>query len=80
MRTLQLPVHLASGYKSSSQIARVITEPWAADNLFCLNCGGKLDECATNTKTTDLICVICGEGYQLKSQKTKFGNYILGAE
>jgi type II restriction enzyme len=29
---------LAVGYKSRSQIARIVTESWAADNLYCVAC------------------------------------------
>ncbi len=68
------------GYKSASQIARITTEKWVRENLFCPNCGGRLFPYASNTKTKDVFCRNCAESYQIKSKKGKFGNKLIGAE
>lgn len=44
-----------SKYKSNSQIARVITESWVSDNLYCPHCGGKIVHLPNNTPVGDFI-------------------------
>ena len=39
---------LSDNYHSKSQIARVITESWMAQNMFCPNCGAESLEQFTN--------------------------------
>jgi len=34
-----LDYSLAHGYKSKSQIARVLTESWTEENMYCPVCG-----------------------------------------
>src|SRR5262249_27128744 len=59
---------LAVGYKSKSQIARVVTEDWAARNLFCFSCVAiSIGRSVTNTRAIDFSCAGCGAAYQLKS-------------
>lgn len=36
---LRFNTSLAEGYKSASQIARVLTEDWLARNMYCPICG-----------------------------------------
>ena len=36
---LRFNTSLAEGYKSASQIARVLTEGWLARNMYCPICG-----------------------------------------
>ena len=36
---LNFNIDLAGGYKSNSQIARVLTENWVKENSYCPNCG-----------------------------------------
>lgn len=36
---LRFDTSLAQGYKSASQIARVLTEDWLARNMYCPICG-----------------------------------------
>ena len=40
---LNFNIDLAEGYKSNSQIARVLTENWVKENSYCPNCGQKTD-------------------------------------
>jgi type II restriction enzyme len=80
MISLELPVQIAIGYKSASQIARVTTEAWAASNLYCPNCESPLIACPANTRTRDFDCANCGEQFQLKSLTGNLNGKLLGAE
>lgn len=64
-----LPTHLCVQYKSNSQRARVCTESWALDNLFCPNCGGSLLPATNGTSVYDFSCPDCCERYQLKGER-----------
>ena len=77
---LQLPMHFGEGYKSPSQLARRITEPWGAENLYCCACdSNRLDAEKTNAQVSDFLCPKCVERYQLKSHSKKLGAGILGS-
>ncbi|HBG92942.1 MAG: hypothetical protein A3J81_00170 [Nitrospirae bacterium RIFOXYB2_FULL_43_5] len=68
----------AVGYKSPSQIARVLSEDWASRNLFCPACKKlRLQTAIDNTKVFDFVCDSCSETYQLKSQSKPLGDKIL---
>lgn len=70
----------ANRYKSPSQIARVLTEDWAARNLFCVSCNrNKLHIARDNTKVIDFVCDNCSETYQLKSRNQPLGNKVIDA-
>lgn len=74
---VSMTAELAIAYKSGSQSARVVTESWGAQNLYCLNCSSPKLEClARNTEAHDFQCPACGGFYQLKSQRTPFRNSI----
>lgn len=67
---LQFPAVELDRYKSPTQIARVVTEAWAAENLYCAGCSSdRLEPTRNNTRAVDLICPSCREGFQLKSGK-----------
>lgn len=77
---LQLPFHLAAGYKSASQRARIVTESWGAENLYCCSCtSDSLRRESANTQVVDFLCPRCAEDYQLKSAQRRFGASITGA-
>jgi hypothetical protein len=77
---LQLQTHHGEGYKSASQLARRITEPWGADNLYCCACtSDHLSPEKANTQVSDFRCPTCVERYQLKSHSKKLGGGILGS-
>ncbi len=60
----------AEGYKSNSQIARVLTEDWVKSNVYCLNCGqDNLSGFANNQPVADFYCQKCEEQFELKSNK-----------
>jgi len=68
----------ADGYKSPSQVARVLTEDWASRNLFCPSCKKiNLKTVRDNTKVIDFVCDDCSETFQLKSQSKPLGDKVL---
>ncbi|WKZ32902.1 MAG: DpnI domain-containing protein [Thermodesulfobacteriota bacterium] len=72
---LYFDISKSRGYKSPSQIARVLTEDWGRRNLFCASCSrNSLVSSKDNTKVHDYACGCCGETYQLKSQRNPLGN------
>jgi type II restriction enzyme len=72
-----LPLRQACGYKSPTQIARVITEQWLQDNMYCPSCDSThLDPTTPGTKVYDFQCDSCEERYQLKAKSTKFGRKL----
>ena len=74
---LQLDPSIAAGYKSPSQVARVVTEHWADSNLYCLACTyDELDSLSGSTPVTDYRCPSCEARYQLKSQRGRFGRAV----
>ncbi len=72
---------LAQKYKSRSQIARAIIEPWAEFNLYCLECSSDdISALPNNTKVADLRCPKCETTYQIKSSDGRFSNRVHGAD
>jgi type II restriction enzyme len=68
--SLQCQPERASRYTSPTQIARVVTEHWCAENLYCAACEmDRLEQTAANTKAFDLRCNNCSETYQVKGQR-----------
>ena len=68
---LALPTTEAANYKSYSQRARVATEAWGSENLYCPNCvEDYLDSTPPNTPSIDYVCGGCKSTFQLKSQST----------
>lgn len=60
----------ARGFKSPSQIARLVTEAWGAANLYCAACESpRLRRTDPNTRVIDYRCTECGAAYQMKSSK-----------
>jgi type II restriction enzyme len=65
---LACDVSIASHYKSSPQRARVISESWFSQNIYCLACESDwVTRTAPNTKATDFLCQTCGHRYELKT-------------
>ena len=74
---LSMDAGRATGYRSLSQIARVVTEAWAAQNLYCAACNAdQLQQSAVNTHAVDFSCKSCRAPYQLKSSKKWSENRI----
>ena len=77
---LALPTTHFANFKSLSQRARVATEAWGLENLFCPNCTENRLDCAPpNTPTIDYICCSCKSAFQLKSQGTPLSYRIVDA-
>jgi len=78
---LRLDPRLASGYRSRSQIARVMTERWFEQNVYCPACTSEeLTRLPHNMKVLDFRCPACEEMFQLKSKSNKYGNTVVDSE
>jgi type II restriction enzyme len=65
-------------YASGSQSARVWTERWVGDWVYCPNCGSpKINPFPNNSPVADFFCSKCNDEYELKSQKNIFGKKVL---
>ncbi len=74
---LKLDHSLSTGYNSSSQKIRIMSESWLGENMYCPNCGNpSISHLANNSPVADFICNSCGEIYELKSKKGKLGKKI----
>lgn len=68
-----------TGYHSSSQIARVLTENWICSNMYCPRCGNRtLRHFENNRPVADFYCPICQNEYELKSKQGNSGKKIPG--
>jgi type II restriction enzyme len=62
---------------SPSQIARVLTEPWVAENMFCPRCGSPVIRKFPNNKpVADFYCPQCGGQFELKSKCGTFTHKV----
>ncbi len=69
---LRFNTSLANGYKSASQIARVLTEDWLARNMYCPICGEvSIRRAEANAPVKDYVCEKCKAQYELKSKKSE---------
>lgn len=74
---LALDGGLAAGYRSRSQWARVVTEAWAQQSLYCLACpSASLTPHAANTKVEDFCCALCNRRLQLKAKLGPVGRTV----
>jgi type II restriction enzyme len=77
---LQIQKETSARYKSASQRARVATEAWAQDNLYCPSCDShRLSRAPTNTPAIDFLCPRCQSPFQLKSQSRGFALRVTDA-
>lgn len=77
---VRLPTGVGAPYHSYSQKARVVTEAWAEENLYCLACKSpSLSRTANNTEAVDFLCPGCQAGFQLKATRTRVRNRIADA-
>jgi len=69
-----MPAALAARYKSKAQQARVVTEAWAREQLFCANCDStSLGGTPANNQATDFVCPRCSAPFQLKAKNGAIG-------
>lgn len=67
---LQMDTALAQSYSSASQIARVLTESWVSENMFCPRCGNHhISHFENNKPVADFYCPCCRNQFELKSKK-----------
>ena len=64
-------------YSSASQKARVITEHWAAQNLYCPVCGNPaLSQYPANRPVADFFCKQCEADFELKAKSVAHPNIM----
>ena len=65
-------------YTSKSQLARISTESWIANNGYCLACeSDRIVATKANTEARDFECSHCGHPYELKSSTKRFGKTLV---
>jgi len=68
----------AAAYEGPTQKARIWTEGWVAQNLFCPNCGAaSLGKLKNNVPAADFRCEGCAEQFELKSKNGGFGTRVV---
>jgi type II restriction enzyme len=66
-----------AAYSSGSQKAKAWTERWVKDQLYCPSCGSpSISQFPANQPVADFFCPSCEEEFELKGQKTAFGQKI----
>ena len=79
--SLVLDYSIASEYKSQSQKARVVSEKWVADHLYCPICGNdRLCRYVANKPVADFYCEVCTADFELKSKYVKSSHDRLNAK
>ncbi len=69
---LQMDSALARSYTSATQKARVTTESWVSENMFCPRCGFlRVARFENNKPVADFYCPQCGNQFELKSKNGK---------
>lgn len=64
-------------YKSNSQKARIITERWIAQNMYCSRCGCEtLQHLPNNMPVSDFLCPHCQNIFELKATRRKLGRKV----
>jgi type II restriction enzyme len=75
---LSFDLSIAAGYTSNSQIARILTEHWVGENVYCPACGASaLEPFKNNNPVGDFHCCDCRAEYELKSKTNGFAQKIV---
>ena len=65
-------------YHSKSQIARILTENWFEQEMYCPNClHQELLKNPNNTEVIDFVCDYCDNEFQLKAQSKPFYSKVV---
>lgn len=71
---LNLDPCLSAGYHSGTQIARVLTESWVTENMYCPRCGNiHIHHFENNRPVADFYCPLCHSQYELKARRGIWG-------
>jgi len=73
---LSFNLQLGNKYISSSQKARVLTEDWVLNQIYCPSCGGVINNYINNKPVADFYCIKCTEDFELKSKSGKIGKKV----
>jgi type II restriction enzyme len=73
---LNFNTELANHYISPSQKARVLTEHWTSEQIYCPNCGNNVSSYKNNKPVADFYCKKCSEDFELKSKKGKINKKV----
>ncbi|MCD7928652.1 MAG: restriction endonuclease [Clostridiales bacterium] len=72
-----LDCSLANRYKSKAQIARVLTETWTSEHMYCPLCGWPaITKFPNNRAVADFYCPNCKNQFEQKSKNGPFGAKI----
>ncbi|HEY6453867.1 MAG TPA: DpnI domain-containing protein [Steroidobacteraceae bacterium] len=75
---LSFEVALAARYTSSTQKIRILSEHLVGREAYCPGCGScPISRHANNNPAADFFCPNCGEDYELKSQRNRFGSTVV---
>ena len=68
---------IIENYHSGTQIARVLTENWVNENMYCPRCGNlHIKHFENNRPVADFYCPSCNNEYELKSKDGPLGHKI----
>ncbi len=74
---LSFDINIIEKYHSGTQIARVLTENWVYQNMFCPRCGNShIRHFENNRPVADFYCPSCNNEYELKSKSVSLGHKI----
>lgn len=66
---LNFNTDIVKNYHSGTQIARVLTENWVQENLYCPRCGNeRISHFPNNRPVADFYCPFCKNEFELKSK------------
>lgn len=69
--------NIIENYYSNSQIARILTENWVSENMYCPRCGNiYIKHFENNRPVADFYCPYCKNEYELKSKNGSLGHKI----
>ena len=68
---------LIGNYNSGTQIARILTENWVKQNMYCPRCGNlHIRNFENNRPVADFYCPLCNNEYELKSKDGNLGHKV----
>jgi len=78
---LRLDYSITYEYNSNSQKARIVTEQWVANNLYCPICGApEITRFSANKPVADFFCDICASEFELKSKEGNARSGVFSAK